>query len=750
MTPVLYVRGHATRLFTLASPRPGGYEAPPGQQASAGSQPSAGVQGSEPTQRRRAELSALYVAARAELRLQHFETAISLFDDLLTLDLGYLDAAGLRDTARRGARLANAYLLAATAEEAGDWIAAARGFEQVLEIDPSYRDAAARKEACQTRQRVADLQAELRQHADAGQWQAVADVDAELAGLDRSASDPDGLASRARDALAAEQLMADLGRRYAQARAAADGGDWAAAARGFEQVLEIDPSYRDAAARKEACQTRQWMADLQAALRLHADAGQWQAVADVDAELAGLDQSASDPDGLASRARDALAAQARKAFLGRLGDLMTALQDKRAADLESRYAQASAAADGGDWAAATRGYEQVLEIDPSYRDAGGRRDLCQQAARVQSDLDQQAAAEDWPRVLATLDELSGLDPGMANKPRYARLAARARLELADHPAGPLWRINEGHAVEAVSWHPDGRRIAIGYGDAEEGSERVGGRVYDISGVKPKALTTIKTTGILAVAFSPDGTRLATGSFASAAVIWDAASGEKLREFRHQRVVPAVAFSSDGTRLATGSWDQSARVWDAASGEQLLKVRIEVRERPSRRRFFGARPQASPGIPEGAVRSVAFSPDGTRLATASYDDHIRVWDAVSGEKLLEVRSPVLTMVAFSPDGTRLAVGAWPGAQVWDTASGEKLLEMHFKGVTGSVAFSPDGTRLATASREHAAQVWNATSGEKLLDIDHDGAVTTVAFSPDGNRLATGSADMSVQIWSVIGL
>ena len=721
VTPVLYVRGQATQLFTLTSSQAAGREGSPGHQASAGARLPAGEQGSESSRRRRSELSTLYVAARAELRLQHFDTAADLFDELLTLDPGYPGAAGLRDAARRGAQLGSIYLLAAAAEDTGDWIAAGRGYDRVLEIDPAYRDAAVRKEACQMRQRVADLQAELRQHAGAGQWQAVIDVDAELGRLDPSASNPDGLASRARDALAAEQRTADLERRYDQARAAADAGDWAAAARGYDRVLEIDPAYRDAAARKEACQTRQRMADLQAELRQHAGAGQWQAVIDVDAELGRLDPSASDPDGLASRARDALAAE-------------------RAADLERRYDRARAAADGGDWAAAARGYDQVLEIDPAYRDAAARRNLCRPGARLQAELDRQAVAEDWLKVLATLDELSNLDPSVAAKPLYAQLAARARLKVVDHPGGSLWRIDVGDSVEAVSWHPDGRRIAVA---CKMRGTRWTGWVYDLSGIEPKVQMAIKDTSITAVVFSPDGTRLATGGYGTTAVLWDTASGNKLREFSHESAVPGVAFSLDGTRLATGSWDQSTRVWDTASGEKQLEVRYEPPWR-----ILGTRSRNS-GIPKGAVRSVAFSPDGTRLATTSYDYRVRIWDAARGEKLLETRASILTVVAFSPDGTRLAAGGGSGVQVWNAASGECLLQVRVEGIVASVAFSPDGTRLA-AGGGRAARVWDADRGNMLLNIRHDDEVTAVAFSPDGTRLATGSKDNSVQIWSVIGL
>ena len=402
VTPVLYVRGQASQLFTLTALAGAGRTTPPGDQAIAGDQSPAASRLPESARRRGAELRALYVEARAELRLGHFDTAAGLFDDLLILDPEYSDAAELRHTAQRGWQLGNSYGQARAAEDSGDWTAAARGYDEVLQIDPEYQDAAARKEACQARQKVADLQEELRHHAGAGQWQAVLEVAAELASLDPSLSDPDGLATQARATLAAEQRAADLKDRYGQARAAEDSGDWTAAARGYDEVLQIDPEYQDAAARKEACQARQKVADLQEELRHHAGAGQWQAVLEVAAELASLDPSLSDPDGLATQARATLAAEQRAADLKEelrhyagAGQWQAVLEVaaelalwtrpcpirtgwpqpglrwlQRAADLKTTPGRA--AEDSGDWTAAARGYDEVLQIDPEYQDAAAR------------------------------------------------------------------------------------------------------------------------------------------------------------------------------------------------------------------------------------------------------------------------------------------------------------------------------------------------------------------------------------------
>jgi WD40 repeat protein len=195
-------------------------------------------------------------------------------------------------------------------------------------------------------------------------------------------------------------------------------------------------------------------------------------------------------------------------------------------------------------------------------------------------------------------------------------------------------------------------------------------------------------------------------------------------------VLGVAFSPDGQRLATASWDQKARVWDAHSGQLLLECTGHT----------------------GGVRCVAFSPDGERLATASADQTARVWDARTGAKLLQCRGHrgEVTGVAFSPDGLRLATaGDDQTARVWDARTGAKLLEC--RGHTGSVkgvAFSPDGQRLATASDDQTARVWDARTGAKLLECKgHTWHVAGVAFSPDGQRLATASADQTARVWDV---
>jgi CHAT domain len=292
VTPVLYVRGQPSQLFALTAP-PHADRETLRHRESPGEQPPVSPQFPESDRRRRAELRALYVEARAELRLEHFSTAIGLFDDLLTLDPGYADAIDLRDKAQRSQQLADGYASAVAAEDTGDWAAAARGYGEILRADPAYKDAADRKDACERRQRVADLDAELRHHASDGQWQPVLDVDAELARIDPSASDPDGLASQARAALAAAQRAADLECRYDQARAAEDNQQWSVAADGYNEVLEIDSAYRDAETRRDHCRQRNQIAVLESELKEQTASEDWRGVLTSIKKLAALDPAAA-------------------------------------------------------------------------------------------------------------------------------------------------------------------------------------------------------------------------------------------------------------------------------------------------------------------------------------------------------------------------------------------------------------------------------------------------------------------------
>jgi WD40 repeat protein/serine/threonine protein kinase len=280
----------------------------------------------------------------------------------------------------------------------------------------------------------------------------------------------------------------------------------------------------------------------------------------------------------------------------------------------------------------------------------------------------------------------------------------------------------GHkgGVSSVAFSPDGTRLVSGSFDQTV-------KVWDAAtGQEALALKGHKVTS---VAFSPDGKRLVSGNHDQTVSVWDAASGQETLTLKgHASPVLSVAVSPDGTRIASGSWDQTAKVWDAAGGQEVLTLK-------------GHR---------GPVTSVAFSPDGRRLVSGSHDQTVKVWNAATGQETLTLKGHTgpVTSVAVSPDDTRIASGSVDKTvRVWDAATGQEIrtLTGHTDLVT-SVAMSADGTRIASGSFDQTVKVWVAATGQEVLTLKgHTNPVTSVAVSPDGQRVVSGSGDQSVKVW-----
>lgn len=157
--------------------------------------------------------------------------------------------------------------------------------------------------------------------------------------------------------------------------------------------------------------------------------------------------------------------------------------------------------------------------------------------------------------------------------------------------------------------------------------------------------------------------------------------------------------------------------------------------------------------EGEVKSVAFSPDGLRIASGSSDTTIRLWDVVTGKVLgepLRGHEREVKSVAFSPDGLRVASGSSDATiRLWDAVTGRPL-GGPFRGHEGAVfavAFSPDNSRVVSCSYDRTVRLWNVVTGQALGELvgTHQGAVFSVAFSPDGSRILSGSADQTIREW-----
>jgi WD40 repeat protein len=239
--------------------------------------------------------------------------------------------------------------------------------------------------------------------------------------------------------------------------------------------------------------------------------------------------------------------------------------------------------------------------------------------------------------------------------------------------------------------------------------------------------------VLCAAFSPDGTRLLTSGAGSQVRLWDSATGKELRSFRggnEDSVVWGVCFSADGTRAATGCTDKTARILDVSTGGLLGTL-------------------AHPA----QVLAVAFSADGKRLATGA-EDGTHLWEIDAERDVWRGKRPFVRSVAFSPDGSRLLTASEGGqpAVIHDVADGRETAVFWPDKTPGFLcsSFSPDGKQVVSSSLDHTARIWDASTGKELAELaGHGGPVRSAHFFPDGKRILTAAEDNTVRIWEAHG-
>ena len=197
---------------------------------------------------------------------------------------------------------------------------------------------------------------------------------------------------------------------------------------------------------------------------------------------------------------------------------------------------------------------------------------------------------------------------------------------------------------------------------------------------------------------------------------------------HDDIVLSAAYSPDGTRIVTASADKGARIWDAQTGAQLAVLS---------------------GHGDG-VSCAAYSPDGTRIVTASDDKTARIWDAQTGAQLavLSGHGDGISCAAYSPDSSRIVTASNDKtARIWDVRTGAQIavLSGHDDSVY-TAAYSPDGTHIVTASGDKTARIWNSRTGAQLaVLLGHGDGLNCAAYSPDGKRIVTASRDKTARIW-----
>lgn len=297
----------------------------------------------------------------------------------------------------------------------------------------------------------------------------------------------------------------------------------------------------------------------------------------------------------------------------------------------------------------------------------------------------------------------------------------------------LWDLSTGRERCTISAHGGGVAAIALHAESGLVASASVNRVYLWETARGRAISCFEEhrDEVFALAFSPDGQSLLSGSRDGTLRLWDLRHGAELRRIGRQLGwVRGVAFSPDERLILGSSWDGTARIWDNATGRELRRLE---------------------GHTDG-VEGVAFSPNGQLALTGCVDGRVRFWRVADGTLLHTCtgHTAYVWTVAFSPDGSlALSVSHDGTLRLWDPAQGVEIRSLvgHQGGVE-CAAFSADGRSIVSGGVDATLREWDVASGkEKRRFVGHEGAVKSVAVSRDGRLLLSGSSDGSVRLWDL---